>query len=941
MSRDDWRGTTGQPASGVTPDRWPEVNRAVDAALELPPEERAAFIDRACVADTELRRQVERLLAACERVERSGTFLATSGPAFAAPVIADLSAQAERAEAETPAAFAALAAALAGRYTIERELGRGGMARVYLARDERHARQVAIKVLSPDLARELGLERFLREIDIAARLRHPHIVPLHDSGEAAGLLYYVMPFIDGESLRERLAREGQLPLNAAIAIARDVAEALDYAHAHGVVHRDIKPANVLLEQSDALVADFGVARAIAAAGSDRLTGSGIVVGTPTYMSPEQAAGEARSDGRSDVYALGCVVYEMFAGEPPYAGPSAQAVLAKHMQAPVPDIRVVRPTIGEETQRVLAKALAKVPADRFASAGEFARALQASAARQDVARGQRAQFGIAAGVVAALAVAGALLVRVTGGFPRVRGEATEARATLDPKRIAVLYFDDLTPGRTLTHVANGLTEDLIDELSQVRALHVISPNGVKPYQGRSPPVDSLARALGVGTIVSGSLASSGQRLRVTVRLVDARSGQQLQSRTLEQPSQDLFALQDTLTEQVALFLRERLGREIRRREQRAGTRSVRAWEMVQRAEELARQGAASIRAGEDRAAVEQLLRADTLFRAAEHLDSSWIAPTLGRGWVARSLAFVSPGPGGGGNSSGAAESPSLGPGETSVPWMLRGIEHAESVLERRPGDAEALALRGDLRYRLVVLGSPTYADNLLPLAEDDLFRAVQTRPDLARAWYSLGDLYWRQARFTESAHALRNAYDADAFLTEMRSVITVLFFASLNTGRFEDARSWCRTGTARYPEDPRFAECELTLLGWSARGRRQVAAAWRQVAEIERRDTAGVLSATWAYRRMMVAAVLARTGMRDSARAVVGRTRAELSKPSNSADDLLEAYVRVLLEEPEEVLRLLTAYLRAVPHDRALVARTPWFRELHTDPRFRALLRSSS
>ncbi len=274
--------------------------------------------------------------------------------------------------------LARLHAALADRYTIERELGRGGMATVYLAQDRKHHRPVAIKVLKPELAVALGPERFLREIEIAARLNHPHILALHDSGEADGFLYYVMPYVEGESLRERLTREQQLPLDDALQITQQVASALSYAHSHDVVHRDIKPENILLESGGVAVADFGIARAITAAGGPRVTETGIAVGTPAYMSPEQGAGSKHLDARSDIYALGCVLYEMLTGEPPYTGVTSQAIIAKRFTDPVPSARRLRETVPLPVDRAIVKALARAPADRFASAYEFAGALQASA-----------------------------------------------------------------------------------------------------------------------------------------------------------------------------------------------------------------------------------------------------------------------------------------------------------------------------------------------------------------------------------------------------------------------------------------------------------------------------------------------------------------------------------------------------------------------------------
>src|SRR5881398_1744616 len=264
-------------------------------------------------------------------------------------------------------------AILTGRYTIERELGRGGMATVYLARDLKHDRPVALKVLRPDLAAVLGGERFLREIRLTAQLQHPHILTLIDSGEADGFLYYVMPYVEGESLRQRLEREGQLPLDEAQRITRAIASALDFAHARGVIHRDIKPENIMLHQGEPMVADFGIALAVSSAGRERLTETGLSLGTPAYMSPEQASAEPKLDGRTDQYSLACVLYEMLAGEPPYTGPTAQAVIAKRLTEPIPHLRTVR-DVPEAVERAVTKALAKAPADRFATLAAFAAAL---------------------------------------------------------------------------------------------------------------------------------------------------------------------------------------------------------------------------------------------------------------------------------------------------------------------------------------------------------------------------------------------------------------------------------------------------------------------------------------------------------------------------------------------------------------------------------------
>jgi serine/threonine protein kinase len=268
-----------------------------------------------------------------------------------------------------------LRAGLADRYRVEDVLGQGGMATVYLAHDRKHDRRVAIKVLRPDLVSLVGVERFLREIQIEARLQHVNILPLYDSGEASGFVYYVMPFVEGESLRDRLVREKQLKVDEAMGIAREIADALGYAHSHGVIHRDVKPENILLSDGHAVLADFGIARAIDVAGGKRVTESGHSIGTPVYMSPEQATGEADLDGRTDIYSLACVLFEMLAGEPPFGGRTPKAIIAKHVMEPPPSLDVFRPAVPASTKAAIERALAKTPADRFQTTSQFMAAIR--------------------------------------------------------------------------------------------------------------------------------------------------------------------------------------------------------------------------------------------------------------------------------------------------------------------------------------------------------------------------------------------------------------------------------------------------------------------------------------------------------------------------------------------------------------------------------------
>ena len=326
---------------------------------------------------------------------------------------------------------ARLATDLADRYRVERELGAGGMATVYLAQDLKHHREVALKVLRPELAAALGHERFLREIEIAAGLSHPHIVPLYDSGEAGGVLFYVMPFVEGESLRDRIRREKQLPLDDAMKVAREVADALSYAHARGVIHRDIKPENIMLHSGHAVVTDFGIARAVKAAGGERLTETGVAIGTPAYMSPEQAAGEQDLDGRSDLYALGCVLYEMLAGQPPFTGATAESVIHQQLAADPRPITQIRPAVPDEIAGVLQRALAKNPADRFNPVAQFAEALGQRRAVAAAAPGRPRRWltpALAVGAVVAVGAVAALLLR--GGRPVLEFGAT-TQVTLDP------------------------------------------------------------------------------------------------------------------------------------------------------------------------------------------------------------------------------------------------------------------------------------------------------------------------------------------------------------------------------------------------------------------------------------------------------------------------------------------------------------------------------
>jgi len=413
--------------------------------------------------------------------------------------------------------LARLQDALSNRYRIERELGQGGMATVYLARDLKHEREVALKVLRPELAQVLGRDRFLREIRTTAQLTHPHILPLLDSGDAGETLFYVMPYVEGESLRGRLEREKQLPLDDALQIAREVADALSYAHSRGVIHRDIKPENILLESGHAVVSDFGIARAVSAAGSARLTETGLAIGTPAYMSPEQAAGSQDVDGRSDLYSLACVLYEMLAGEPPFTGPSAQAVVAKRLSTPAPRVSILRETVPASIEAALNKALARSRADRFATAAQFAEALTA------------------------------------GG----QGGETSAPAVAGAPSIAVLPFLNMSGDPENEYFSDGLAEDIIDALTQVPGLRVMARTSAFAFRGKEADVREIGARLNVEHILEGSVRRAGSRIRVTAQLVKASDGYHLWSQRFDREMTDVFAIQDEISQAIVEKLRLRL------------------------------------------------------------------------------------------------------------------------------------------------------------------------------------------------------------------------------------------------------------------------------------------------------------------------------------------------------------------------------------------------
>jgi serine/threonine-protein kinase len=414
--------------------------------------------------------------------------------------------------------------ALAGRYNLERELGRGGMATVYLAHDVRHDRPVALKVLQPEESAALGTDRFHREIKVLARLRHPFVLPLHDSGEAAGALYFVMPYIEGESLRARFTRESTLQPEDIVAIVRQIAEALDYAHGEGVVHRDVKPENILISRhGHAMLADFGIARgALLPSGTPptgtALTQAGMAIGTADYMSPEQALGEAEIDGRSDIYSLGCVVYEALTGKPPFTGTNALSIVAQHIGVPAPDLATKRAELSPSLTRAVARSLQKNRDDRFPTATAFVQALMA------------------------------------------RDTSTVAApAPLASQRlsIAVLPISNRSADAETEYFSDGMTDELMNALAKVEGLRVVSRTSAFAFKSGGVPIREIGARLGVGFVLEASVRRAGARLRVSARLVGVEDDSTLWSETYERQLEDVFAVQDEITHAIVATITEAL------------------------------------------------------------------------------------------------------------------------------------------------------------------------------------------------------------------------------------------------------------------------------------------------------------------------------------------------------------------------------------------------
>jgi len=674
----------------TVPHRWERIQELFDAALELAPEARTAYVHERA-EDSTLRTEVLTLLEAHEARGR-------------------LDSIADRLDASSTDAAVRLPPVLSGRYSIEREIGRGGMATVYLAHDQKHDRQVALKVLRSELALAVRAEQFVREIAIAAKLAHPHILPLHDSGEAEGIVYYVMPYVEGESLRDRLTREARLPVADAVRIAGDVAAALSYAHSHGVVHRDIKPENILLAPGgEALIADFGIARALTVAGGHPLSQTGAV-GTPLYMSPEQAAGSGL-DGRSDIYSLGCVLHEMLAGHPPFTGATAQEVIARHASDPIPALEAARPGVGARVARAVRKALAKQPVDRFATADQFAAAFTPPATAV-----HRLGWPASAAIALVVLVAGGVLTRQV----LVPAPATGPSA----QSVAVLPFVNLTGDSANDYLTDGFSEELISTLAQIPGLRVPARTSSFYFKDKALPARQIGESLGVANVVEASFRRVGHRLRITAQLIKVSDAAHLWSASYDRElagPQDVLTVQEEVARAIAKALEVKLALPRVPR-----VENPEAYELYLKGRLLWNRGTE-----------EGFTRALKFFTAAIVKDSSYA-----RAYAGLADTYI-------------------------VLWVQEYLLRAEAYPKARAAAERAVALDSLLSEAYAARGRLRTLEWNWSGANQDLRRAVMLNPGdpLAHRWYAV--TLTRQGRLAEALQEASRALELDPLSVQVQ------------------------------------------------------------------------------------------------------------------------------------------------------------------------------
>ncbi len=730
--------------------------------------------------------------------------------------------------------------ALTERFVVQREIGRGGMATVFLAEQRRPRRDVAIKVLEPELATGMARERFLREVEFSSQLTHPNIVPIFEAGEADGLLFYVMPYISGQTLRARLAREGALPTDEVFRIAEEVADALDYAHNKGVVHRDVKPENILLSNGHAVVADFGIARALCAACGDNLTVAGYPIGTPGYMSPEQGSGE-EVDPRTDVYSLGAVVYEMITGQPPFSGRTMEAIIAARYTRPTPTLRDAGWTLSDAVDSAIQRSLNLDRENRFETTVEFLSALKGSHVH----------------------------TFIPDTLEPGRGSGPQTAVVTKEKSVAVLPFTNLSADPENEYFSEGITEDIITQLSTITDLSVTSRTSVTKYRNTELTMSQIGAELGVTTILEGSVRKSGNRVRVVAQLIDAKTDKHLWAERYDRELTDIFDLQSEIAEHIADALETTLTADERARLAKKPTDNLEAYNLyLQGRFYWAKFTPTGIH------------RAIDFFNQAVELDESY---ALAHAGLADAYIIL------------AATLGLLSPHDA----MPRAREAALKAAELDPQLTEAYTSLGTVQ---------SWFDWDWAAAEESLHKAMELDPESEKVLAMMGFHHSSQGRHEEALELARRAEQNCPLSVHASSTVGMHLYKAR---RYEEAVLHLVTKTLEL--DRSFPPAHI-VLGWTyirmGRFDEAVSAAKR----------AAALTNQASPRRAALASALAAAGRRKEAETILDQLLEERKGQYVSSLDI--AIVTAYLGRTDEAFEWL---------DRAFDERSPWLNHLHGDP----------
>ncbi|MCJ7626809.1 MAG: protein kinase, partial [Longimicrobiales bacterium] len=633
---------------------------------------------------------------------------------------------------------------------------------MFLARDRKHDRQVAMKVLRPEFAASVGGDRFLKEIGIAAKMTHPHILPLFDSGQVDGVLYYVMPFVEGETLRDRIKAEGRLPIADAIQLTGQVSDALSYAHRNGVVHRDIKPENILLADGKAVVADFGIARAMAATEGEALTATGVAIGTPQYMSPEQSSGDQELDGRTDIYSLGCVLFEMLVGRPPFSGRRAPEVLAQHLSKAPPSPMAERKEVPVWLDRLVLKMLAKDPERRFDTAEVLSAEIGGHVGSdldsitdpwmRWVYRTSRHRRLLLMGAVGiALAGVGYWLTGPNGG-----GDPGPIRSSPYPvTNVGIIPLEDLSV-ESSGQLGRMVTDYLQKYLDDIPQLSLVSGANMREFQRLGTPLDSIVEIHQLGTLIEGHVTATAGEMEVFLALIDGSSLLQIGSVGPRiRRREESIGLLNEIAEEVTELLRRPLGIQVTKREIEAGTDCAECLELYSQAVVLLEQARPLVMDGDTAAGRLVLAHADSLLTLVEGMDRQWSEPSIERGWVQveRSRLF------------------GLSGNDYDTLCCHQGILHADRALDREPGSFRALELRGILRsYLADETADAGEKSHRWEEAQQDLEAALQREPNLAGALARLSYIHRENGDFELAKQTAERALAADAWYFHDENIV---------------------------------------------------------------------------------------------------------------------------------------------------------------------------